>query len=207
MKKSWKPQNRSLWCANPLIYIILTIISFVVGLILMFILKSISCLFPFVFFVGMWYLSVHQFDVYKDYGYSKLTIDTDRRMIIFDDVCVIPFSSIVDVKFKIEEVRDISSYEDANELDYNVRAFRRNSDSTLYNFCASMNIITRDGRTIKFYIDFPNAAKDILNNIRACGIKVSASEDFDANASGLVAVVFIVLPFILWVVLKMLFKF
>ena len=203
MKKSWKPQNRSLWCANPLLYIILTIISVVVGLILIPIFNSILCLAPVALFAGLWYWSVSQLNVYKDYGYSKLTIDTDRRMIIFDDVCSIPFNSIVDIKFKIEEVRDVYSYEQANEVDYQHSSFGRNTDLVLYGFCSSMNVTTYDGRNIKFYIEFRQAAKDILNNIRACGIKVSATEDFDANASGLVAVV----PLILWVILKMLFKF
>lgn len=206
MKKSWKPQHRTLWYANPLLYIVLIIISIVVCLILTSIFKSILCLAPIALFAGMWYWCVMQLNVYKDYGYSKLTIDTDRRMIIFDDNCVIPFNSIVDVKFKIEEVRDVFSYEHVNEADYESRSFGRNADSTLFRFCSSMNITTHDGRNIKFYIDFPNAAKDILNSVRACGVKVTASDDFDANASGLVAVVFLVVPVIIWALIQFLIR-
>ena len=206
MKKSWKPQHRSLWYANPLIYIILTIISVFVCIILMFIFKSILCFAPVALFAGLWYWCTSQLEVYKDYGYSKLTIDTEQRMLIFDDVCMIPFSSVRDVKFKIEEIRDVNSFEHANEIDYKPHYLGKNANHTFSGFCSSMIIMTSDGRRIKFYIDYRGAAKDILYNIRACGLCVSASDDFEANSSGLVAVIFIVVPSILWIIFKFLFK-
>ncbi len=192
MKKSWTPQYRSSILYNPFFWGLGLVIVFIVCLVLSCIIKDVAVfgfLISYIYLCYMAYLERKRWDVG---GYSILTLDSDSRLIIFDNKVRIPFRAITGVSLYVEEPPPRS---------WGHRGLKEHVNE----FNGFLEFCLQTGDKITFAVQNREKTHDIIETLRDYGFAIYMSEADKYDVTGMYQIAYLLIfvaPVILWYLWK-----
>lgn len=164
MKKSWKPQIRSFWMNKPPFWLAYGLVSICFALFLLINSNDLGALFVIIIFLASLIAEIYKLKIWKTVGYEKITIDTDKKLVVFDDNLMIPFNKINDITYSIEN--------NPNKDLYMRKSIFDNGRMDMTNINANLCITSSVCYDINFSIQNKTAANQILKTLKKAGFSI-----------------------------------
>lgn len=185
MRKSWKPQVRSFFINSIPFWIFLGIVSLGICYYFFYIQNQKAVLYTILVYFGMAISDFYYVKRWNFGGYEKITVDTDKRLIIFDDRVKIHFKDIVNIEYTIENNPNIPLLFRKDIYD--------NGRIDLFKINATLFIQTTDGKFVKYSIQNKSAAKGILKILKTSGFNIEISDERTFNLALFIRVLIVVI--------------
>ena len=189
MKKSWKPQVRSFFANRIPFWIILGICIFIVCYYLYLAQNIKFLIFTIAAYFGSVIFNYYYVKRWNKGGFEKITVDTDKNVIIFDDKCVISFNDIVNIDYVIENNPNIPLIFRSDIYD--------NGRIDILKINATLIIQTKDCKIIRYSIQNKTAAKSILKLLKQAGFHIYTSDERTLNLALMIRIIIVIVCLIL----------
>lgn len=193
MKKTWTPQYRGKILYNPIFWVILLLVTFTVNLILYALIKDASVFIIFIivaYYVYLFYLDLKRWNVG---GYRSITVDSQLKMITFDNKINIPCQFIEKVELHLEEPPEKAWFTGRKLTDY------------VNEFNGSLKFTLKKNEELSIAVQFRGDAKEIIEALRDCGIAINMSESDKYDLTGMYQIAWylmIIVPMVIWYLFK-----
>ena len=174
MKKSWKPQVRSFFIYRIPFWIFAGIVSACTGL---YFYKPddfrITALIAIIYVCSL-ITAMMVANIWHADGYKKITIDTGKKLMIFDDKLKIPFKNVRSIEYIIEN-------NPSNPLLLRSDIFFDNGRINLFKINARLIFCVYGYKEIDFQVQNKIAAFNILRTLKKCGFEVTKEDNRTFN--------------------------
>lgn len=184
MKKSWKPQVRSFFVNRIPFWIFLFFVTVSVCIYFYSVNNIKYLIYSALIYAGLALSDYYYVKRWNKGGFEKITIDTKKKVIIFDDKCVIPFKNIVNMEYTIENNPNIPLIFRKDIYD--------NGRIDIFKINAMLLIQTNDCKIIRYAIQNKFAAKGILKALKKSGFYIETSDERTLNIAMTIRIIIVI---------------
>ena len=185
MKKSWKPQVRSFFVNRVPFWIFLGFCTFAVCWYFCLPPQNYKMFFIVIFaYLGSALFNYYYVKRWDKGGFEKITIDTNKKLIIFDDKYTVNFENIVNIEYTIENNPNIPLIFRTDIYD--------NGRIDILKINATLLIQTNNGKYIHYSIQNKHAAKSILKALKCSGFDIDVSDERTLNLALTIRIIIVI---------------
>jgi len=195
MKKSWKPQVRSFFVNKVPFWILMFFITVTVCIYFYSVNNIKYIIYSALLYAGLVLSDYYYVKRWNKGGYEKITIDTGKKLIIFDDKTVVHFKNIVNIEYVIENNPNIPLLFRKDIYD--------NGRIDILKINAELLIQCFDGKFIRYSIQNKFAAKGILRTLKKSGFNVGVTDERTLNYALLIRIIIVAVCTIALIIIKL----
>lgn len=195
MKKSWKPQVRSFFINRVPFWIFMFFVTVIICCYFYSVNNVKYLIYAVLIYFGLALSDYYYVKRWNKGGYEKITIDTGKKLIIFDDKVVIHFKNIVNIEYIIENNPNIPLLFRKDIYD--------NGRIDILKINAELLIQCSDGNFIRYAIQNKFAAKGILKTLKKSGFNVDITDERTINYALLIRIIIVVICVIALIIIKL----
>ena len=184
MRKSWKPQVRSFFINRIPFWIFLFFVTVAICFYFYSINKSDYLIYSVLIYFGTAFCTYHYVKRWNMGGYEKITIDTNKNLVVFDDKVKIHSNEINYIECTIENNPNTPFLFRKDIYD--------NGRIDIFKINATLTIQTINGNYVRFAIQNKFAMKQILKTFNKMGFEIDVTDERTINIALLVRIIIVI---------------